>query len=211
MKSKVILMASLLAAIAITPLSSHAQSADKLNIGDDLPSMATPLKNANPSTHYGTSTTYASLVKDNGLLVMFSCNTCPFVIKNQSVTNKVIEYANSHNVGVVVINSNEAQRDGADSYDAMNKYVQAQGFRAPYLVDENSKLADLFGASHTPEVFLFNRQGKLVYKGAMNDNPGSPKEAKQFYVKDAMDEMIAGKKIDPNATKSIGCGIKRKA
>ena len=211
MKSKVIAIASLLAAIAITPLSSYAQSADKLNIGDALPSMGAPLKNANPSTNFGTSTPYAAAVKDNGLLVMFSCNTCPFVIKNQPVTKKVMDYASEHNVGVVVINSNEGQRDGEDSYDAMNKYVQKQGITVPYLVDENSKLADLFGASHTPEVFLFNRQGKLVYKGAMNDNPGSPKEAKQFYVKDAMDKMIAGKKIDPSATKSIGCGIKRKA
>jgi thioredoxin-related protein len=81
----------------------------------------------------------------------------------------------------------------------------------PYLVDEDSKLADMFGASHTPEIFLFNSKGKLVYKGAMNDNPGNPEEAKVKYIENAIDAVVAGKEIDPKVTKSVGCSIKRKA
>jgi thioredoxin-related protein len=147
----------------------------------------------------------------NGVLVMFSCNTCPFVIKNQAPTKATMDYAKAHNIGMVIINSNEAKREGDDSYAAMQKYAKSQNYNVPYLVDEDSKLADMFGASHTPEIFLFNSKGKLVYKGAMNDNPGNPEEAKVKYIENAIDAVVAGKEIDPKVTKSVGCSIKRKA
>ena len=149
--------------------------------------------------------------KSNGLLVMFSCNTCPFVIKNEPITKKAMEYAAAHNIGMVIINSNEAKRGDDDSYEAMKKFAKEQGYTVPYLVDESSKLADLFGANHTPEVFLFNNKHKLVYKGAMNDNPSDPNGYKKMYIEDAINAMIAGKEVDPKTTKSIGCSIKRKA
>ena len=122
-----------------------------------------------------------------------------------------MEYAKEHNIGMVIINSNESQRGDQDSYAAMQKFAKEQGYTAPYLVDENSKFADLFGANHTPEVFLFSNKGKLVYKGAMNDNPGNPDAYKKMYIEDAINAMIAGKEVDPKTTKSIGCSIKRKA
>jgi thioredoxin-related protein len=146
---------------------------------------------------------------DNGLIVMFSCNTCPYVIKSQSRTKEVMEYAKAHEIGMVIINSNEAQRGEADSYEAMVKYAKKQGYTVPYVVDEKSKLADAFGASHTPEVFLFDANGKLIYKGAMEDSPGSPADSKEMYLKKAMDNMLAELPVDPNTTKSIGCSIKR--
>lgn len=198
---KILAFAFLLVA---TITSSFAQ--DKLNPGDDLPGMKTTLKNAN-----GSNTTLADASGQNGLVVMFSCNTCPFVVKNQPITKKVMEYAKAHNIGMVIVNSNEAKRDGDDSYDAMKKYAKEQGYTVPYVVDENSALADMFGASHTPEIYLFNKQHKLVYKGAMNDNPSDPKGYKTMYIEDAINAMVAGKEVDPKTTKSVGCGIKRKA
>ena len=206
MKITILAIATLFASVAITPFTAHAQNIGQLNPGDNLPALETNLRNAN-----GKNTTMKAATKENGLLVMFSCNTCPFVIKNQPITKKTIEYAEAHHIGMVIINSNEAQRGDADSYEAMQQYAKAQGYTVPYLVDENSKLADLFGASHTPEVFLFNNKNKLVYRGAMNDNPGDPGSYKVMYIQNAMNAMVAGKEIDPNSTKSIGCGIKRKA
>jgi len=206
MKITILAIATLFASVAITPFTAHAQNIGQLNPGDNLPALETNLRNAN-----GKTTTLKAATKENGLLVMFSCNTCPFVIKNQPITKKTIEYAEAHHIGMVIINSNEAQRGDADSYEAMQQYAKAQGYTVPYLVDENSKLADLFGASHTPEVFLFNNKNKLVYRGAMNDNPGDPGSYKVMYIQNAMNAMVAGKEIDPNSTKSIGCGIKRKA
>ncbi len=206
MKNRLLAFAAFFALVALIPFTGLAQGADKLNPGDDLPGMETTLKNAN-----GAPVSLKGAAKTNGLLVMFSCNTCPFVIKNQPITKKVMDYANAHDIGMVIINSNEAQRGDEDSYQAMVKYAKAQHYSVPYVVDENSRLADMFGAGHTPEVFLFNSKNKLVYKGAMNDNPSDPDGYKKMYVEDAINAMIAGKEVNPKSTKSIGCGIKRKA
>ena len=202
MKTIILTLATILATCSVAAVFAQ----DKLNPGDDIPSMNQQLQNAT-----GKAVNIISAAKENGLLVMFSCNTCPFVIKNQPITKKVMEYAAAHKVGMVIINSNEAKRADDDSYAAMAKYAKEQGYTVPYLVDQNSSLADLFGANHTPEVFLFNSKNKLVYKGAMNDNPSSPDSYKKMYVEDAINAMIAGKEADPKTTKSIGCSIKRKA
>src|SRR4051812_7345461 len=98
-------------------------------------------------------------MKGNGLLVMFSCNTCPYVIKNQERTRQVCKYAQEHNIGVILVNSNEAQRSDDDSFEAMQAYAKAQAYQWNYVVDKNSELADAFSASRTPENFLFSKEG----------------------------------------------------
>ena len=206
MKTIVLAVAALFTIMATTHFATYAQGGDKLNPGDMLPSKDVTLRNAS-----GSSTSLKQAAKENGLIVMFSCNTCPFVVKNQPITQKVIEYAAAHHIGMAIINSNEAQRDDQDSYHSMIEYAKSQRYTVPYLMDEGSKLANEFGASHTPEVFLFNKENKLVYKGAMNDNPGDPNSYKKMYIEDAINAMVAGKEVDPKTTKSIGCGIKRKA
>ena len=147
-------------------------------------------------------------VKKNGLLVMFSCNTCPYVVKNQQRTKEISAYALKNEIGVVLINSNEAQRDGDDSFDAMKQYAKDQGYNWYYVVDQNSVLADAFGANRTPENFLFNKQGKLVYHGAIDDNPDEAGVTRK-HLKEAMDEMTNGKEITLKTSRSIGCTIKR--
>ena len=145
----------------------------------------------------------------NGLLVMFSCNTCPYVIESQKRTMEIMKLAKEKGIGMVIINSNTtAQRDGGDSYEAMVQYGKLQKYTVPYLRDEG-QLIDAFRATRTPEVFLFNNEGILVYKGAMEDNPSDPTNSKKFYLNDAMVSMVSGKPIDVNSTRSIGCSIKR--
>ncbi|KAA5536888.1 redoxin family protein [Taibaiella lutea] len=145
---------------------------------------------------------------EKGLLVVFTCNTCPFVIRNIERTGQVLKYAHEKGLGVVFINSNEAQRNDADAVKSMIKFGKEHNY-PNYLVDKKSALADIFGASHTPEVYLFNGAQALVYKGAMDDNPANPSEAKIMYLKNAIDNLLAGKAIDPAETKSVGCSIKR--
>lgn len=145
----------------------------------------------------------------NGLIVMFSCNTCPYVVKSQARTQEIMAYARERKLGMVIINSNEAKRDGEDSYKAMTKYAKEQGYTVPYVVDDRSALADAFGATRTPEVFLFDGRGVLMYKGAMEDNPASPAESTKFFLRDAIDRIMAGALPEPASTKSIGCSIKR--
>lgn len=144
-----------------------------------------------------------------GLLVVFTCNTCPFVIRNIDRTKEILNFAKEKGLGVMMVNSNEAQRNEADAVDKMVEFGKKQGY-PNYYVDKNSDLADIFGASHTPEVFLFDGKTEtLVYKGAMDDNPSDPKSAKVMYLKNAITNMLAGKTINPAETKSVGCSIKR--
>lgn len=184
---------------------AYAQDITPLEIGSNMPASDIMMKDVN-----GKEVSVKGARKDNGLLVMFSCNTCPYVVKSQERTKEMLAFAQKNKIGVIIINSNEAQREEADSYDAMRNYAKEQRYNTPYVVDENSKVADLFGATRTPEVFLFNPKGELMYHGAMEDNPSSPKESKEFYLKNAMYKMVSGEKPDPSETKSIGCSIKRK-
>lgn len=146
---------------------------------------------------------------ENGVIVMFSCNTCPYVIKNQKRTIEISKYAASNGFGVIIINSNEAYRDKDDSFEAMKKYAEEQGYQWPYVVDEASKVADAFGASRTPEIFVFNNKGILVYKGAIDDNPSDASNVKRTHLKEAIDEIVAGKEVSVKESKSVGCTIKR--
>jgi thioredoxin-related protein len=193
-----------IAAIAVGGAAYAQNNIQSIDIGSNLPMPDAAMKSTD-----GKTITLSKAATKQGLLVMFSCNTCPYVIKSQVRTKEAIDYAKSHNIGMVIINSNEAQRDKEDSYNAMATYAKKQGYKAPYVVDDKSKVADAFGATRTPEVFLFDGNGKLVYKGAMEDNPSNPAESKELFLKAAIDNMLAGKPAAPNSTKSIGCTIKR--
>lgn len=157
----------------------------------------------------GKVVTLKDAVKNNGLLVMFTCNTCPWVVKNQQRTKEICAYALKNDIGVVLINSNEAQRDNEDSYEAMKTYAQKQGYSWYYTVDTKSELADAFGATRTPENFLFNKEGKLVYHGAIDDNPGDAASVNRKHLQEAITELLNGKDIRIKTTRSVGCSIKR--
>jgi thioredoxin-related protein len=197
----------LLATVAVATLSLVSfRLNSELPIGADLPKADVKMKDIS-----GKEVTLKDAMKKNGLLVMFSCNTCPWVIKNQSRTNEICKYAMENNVGVVLINSNEAQRDADDSFDAMKKYAKDQGYSWYYTVDQNSVLADAFGANRTPETFLFNKDGKLVYHGAIDDNPNDAGSVSRKHLKEAIDEAVKGKDVSVKTSRSQGCSIKRKA
>lgn len=149
--------------------------------------------------------------QDNGVLVMFSCNTCPYVIKNQERTVGISKYAQQNKIGVIVLNSNEAQRDDADSYAAMQSYAKDQNYQWNYVVDKNNEVADAFGANRTPECFLFDKNLKLVYHGAIDDSPSDPGSVSRNHLKEAINELTAGKDISVKESKSVGCTIKRKS
>jgi len=157
----------------------------------------------------GTEVSLKDAQTKKGLLVMFSCNTCPYVIKNQSRTYEVCKYAQGNGIGVAILNSNEAKRSEDDSYEDMKTYAKEQGYNWYYLVDKNSSLADAFGANRTPECFLFDGNGKLVYHGAIDDNPSDASAVSRKHLITAIDEMNAGKEVSVKQTKSVGCSIKR--
>lgn len=144
-----------------------------------------------------------------GLLVIFSCNTCPYVKLTETRISEAAALAKKNDVGVIIINSNEAQRDAEDSVEEMKQYAKSQKYDFPYVVDINSDIANAFGATRTPHVFLFDNKG-LVYKGAIDDNIKDPAAVKEHFLSDAIAAVGNGKEIKTSSTKSIGCTIKRK-
>lgn len=140
---------------------------------------------------------------------MFTCNTCPYVIKNQDRTKEISKYALKNNIGVILLNSNEAQRGEADSFGAMGQYAKDQKYEWYYVVDKNHEIADAFGANKTPENFLFDKNLKLVYHGAIDDNPSDAANVNRQHLKEAINELVAGKDIAVKESKSVGCTIKR--
>ncbi len=143
-----------------------------------------------------------------GLLVIFSCNTCPYVKLSESRIKELSDNCLKQGIGCIIVNSNEAQRAEEDSFDEMVKYASSQKFTCSYVVDANSKLADAFGATRTPQCFLFNNKG-LVYKGAIDDNVKDPSLVKVHYLQDAIDALAKNETPKLQETKSIGCTIKR--
>jgi len=148
---------------------------------------------------------------NNGLLVIFSCNTCPFVIAQEDRIKDMQTKATRMMIGTVIINSNEGKRDGEDSKSEMKKYADKQKYSAPYVIDSMSVMADAFGATRTPECFLFDKDGKLVYRGSIDDSPRDEKAVKQHYLLDAMTAVSQGNAVTIGTSVSSGCSIKRKA
>jgi peroxiredoxin len=148
---------------------------------------------------------------EKGTLVIFSCNTCPYVIAQETRILNAQKKAKELGIGVVVINSNEAKRGDDDSQKAMKAYAKKQSYTAPYVMDKNSEMADAFGATRTPETFLFDKDGKLVYRGSIDDSPKDQGAAKTHYLREAMTALSEGKEIATKTTVSSGCSIKRKA
>ena len=145
---------------------------------------------------------------ENGLLVMFSCNTCPFVLAWEDRFDDIAAACAANKVGFIVLNPNEGSRGGDDSPTAMIEHAKKASYDFPYVIDKNHKMADAFGATRTPELFLFGADAKLKYTGAIDDNRNAAGVTKQFIL-DAINNMVSGKVIDPASTKSIGCTIKR--
>lgn len=177
---------------------------EPLPIGSSLPNPDARMKDVS-----GKEMSFKDVSKKNGLLVMFSCNTCPVVGKYQSRTLEIGKFASDNEIGVILLNSNEATRDNGESYDDMKNYAKEQEYKFSYVVDQNSVMADAFGATRTPELFLFDKTGKLVYHGAIDDNANGPDKVTRQHTKIAIEEMVAGKKVSTSTTRSVGCSIKR--
>jgi len=144
------------------------------------------------------------------LVVIFSCNHCPYV---QAYEDRIIELQKNYKdkgVSIVAINSNDATNYPEDSYVYMVERAGKKGFNFPYLRDEDQKAAEVYGATHTPEIFLFNKERELVYRGKIDDNWKEPEKVRTKYLQNAINELLEGKEISVPETFSIGCTIKWK-
>lgn len=189
----------------VNVIVSTAGDNGKLGIGDK--PVYTDVKMDDVS---GVKISLADVKKENGLLVLFSSNTCPFVMQWEGRYPELKAFADKHKVGMVVVNSNHQKRDGDESFEAMKNHAKEKGYNFYYALDDQSLLANTFGGQTTPHAFLFNNKMELVYKGAIDDSYKSASEVKQPYLKDAINNLAMGKVISVSETKPVGCSIKRK-
>jgi len=167
-------------------------------------------KNAN-----GPNTSLIQEVKKNGLIVVFSCNTCPFVVGSKHFPgwekqyNELYDSSMKNKIGFLLVNSNEAKRGGDDSFDKMETHAKKNKYKMAYLLDENSSLANELLAKTTPHVFFYNAQLELIYSGSIDNIWDGKRKKEQYYLKDAIRSHVSSKKIKPSATPPKGCSIKR--
>ena len=182
-----------------------------LTVGQDA-----PLRDHQLASTTGELLTLNALKKE-GLIVIFTSNTCPFVVGFNDGTfggwensyNSIYQKASAANINVVLVNSNEAKRDGGESMADMIQRKSDKGFSMSYLLDKGSELANAFGAKTTPHVFFFDRNLKLIYTGSI-DNSFEDKRKKDIpYLLNAIDAYSNEKKIKTKSTSPKGCSIKR--
>lgn len=144
------------------------------------------------------------------LIIIFSCNHCPYV---QAYEDRIIQIQQDYKdkgVIVVAINSNEDEGYPEDSFENMKKRAAEKKFNFLYLRDEDQSVARAYDATHTPEIFLFNKERKLAFHGKIDDNWQEPGKVQNHYLRNALDELLAGKEISVPETFTIGCTIKWK-
>jgi peroxiredoxin len=144
------------------------------------------------------------------LVLIQSCNHCPYV---QAWEGRMIELQREYGdrgVRLVAINSNDAGTHPEDSFDEMKARAERQGFNFDYLYDESQEIARALGSQRTPEVFVFDRDRRLVYHGAIDDSRDED-AVTQRYLRDALVAVLEGLESDVRDTPPVGCTVKWKA
>ena len=180
-----------------------AVEAGELELGSEMPLAEVKMVDVN-----GKNVSLEDAMGENGLLVVFSCNTCPWVDAWEDRYISVSKLSQKKDVGMIAINPNQGSRNKGDGLDDMQSRAKKAKYDFYYTLDKESKLASAFGATRTPHIYLFNNKGTLVYRGAIDDNARKPKKVEKAYLMDAINAMVAGKKITTASTKALGCGIK---
>jgi peroxiredoxin len=150
----------------------------------------------------------ASVAGKKGTLVIFTCNHCPWVKRWQGRIAAIGNAAAAQGIGVIAINSNDPDQFPEDAYGEMVSRAKQLGLRFPYVTDATSDVGRAFGATHTPEAFVFDADGKLVYHGGVDDNAEDAKAVSHAWLHDAMDAVATGKAVPIAETKALGCSIK---
>jgi peroxiredoxin len=146
------------------------------------------------------------------LLVVFMCNHCPYVIHIRAGLAQLARDYAPKRVGIVGINSNDAENYPDDSPAKMKNEVKNAGYLFPYLYDESQSVAKAYRAACTPDIFLFDKNQKLVYRGQFDDSrPGNGIPVTGKNLRAALDAVLAGKSVSENQKPSIGCNIKWKS
>lgn len=158
----------------------------------------------------GSRYSLASFNDANVLVVVFSCNHCPYVVGSE---DRMIRFYNDYapyELAMVAINSNETENHPTDSFDHMVQRAREKGFPFPYVRDESQEVAWKYGPLRTPHFFVFDHDRLLRYTGRMDDNPRQPGAETTHELRDAVDDLLVGRSVRVPATNPIGCNVKWK-
>lgn len=172
-----------------------------LEIGDQAPDFNLPSVD-------GKKYSLANFKDSRVLVVVFSCNHCPYVVGSEDRIIRVANDFSGRGVTMVAINSNETEQHPMDSFDHMVTRAKEKKFPFPYLRDESQDVALAYGALRTPHFYVFDAQRKLRYTGRLDDNPKSPTLATTHELRDALEAVLAGGKPQVEMTNPLGCNVK---
>jgi peroxiredoxin len=147
--------------------------------------------------------------EQQGTLIIFMCNHCPYVKAKFEAFNELYEKYGDK-IAIIGINSNDASDYPEDSFENMKKTADEKGLKFDYLVDETQQVAKKYGAMCTPDPFLFNKEGKLVFHGRIDNAMKPDATATEKTMINNIGKMLANEKIEKDFDPSIGCSIKWK-
>jgi len=160
------------------------------------------------TTTQGENRTLNGLRGSQGTLVIFWSNQCPWVDRYEDRVKAARDQASGNGIAVVLVNSNDASAFPEENREANRSRAQQRNYEMPYLKDQGGVVARAFGASRTPHVFLFDGDGSLVYRGAIDDSPSDPNSIQDNYLLDALTAVAAGDAPETSSTRAFGCTIK---
>ncbi len=196
---------TLIAFISVTP--AFTTKASGYTVGDKAADFK--LKNTD-----GKMVSMADYKTSKGIILVFTCNHCPFAKKYESRIMNLDKMFRPKGYPVVAISPNDTAQVPEDSYENMQSRAKERGYTFPYLLDVTQATAMTYGATKTPHVFVLQntKDGFIVkYIGAIDDNSDDESAVKEKYVENAVNNILSGKPVSPDNTKAIGCGIKWKS
>jgi peroxiredoxin len=172
-----------------------------MKIGDKAPDFDLPGAD-------GKNYSLKGLQEKKAVVVIFSCNHCPTVHAYEDRMIAIQKDYEEKGATLVAINSNETEHYPDDSFENMVGRAKEKGFNFPYLRDEDQSVANAYGATHTPHIFLFDENRNLKYTGAIDDNKWEPDNVTRKYLREALDAVLEGKAVSEPETHTVGCTIK---
>lgn len=189
---------------ALLVLSVVTLSAQPISVGSVAPDFS--LTNID-----GSDISLSDYSNEKGVMVIFSCNPCPYVIAYE---DRIIDLHNryaSQGFPIVLINPNDAEKQPVDSMDEMRVRAEEKNYPFPYLKDEDQSIYKAYGASRTPEIFLLKNNGNgefvVTYTGTVDDNYKDASAVNVSYASDAVEALLKGETPNPTSTVAIGCSI----
>ena len=202
-RSNVLILSGIALAIVVGAfLYPQKTVAAALGIGASAPSFE--LKNVNEQM-----VSLAGASGEVGTLVVFTCNHCPFAIAYEDRLIALANEVQPKGIKFVAISANDPRIKPEDGFEGMQKKAKEKNLPYPYLINEDGTVATAYGAARTPETFLLDKDGKVVYSGRIDDNT-EVKDVKVHDLQNAMTKLVEGKasEIDPKVTAAFGCTIK---